>query len=192
MTLLVSKHVDEGRREGQANRQPRRHPPGGKAHFAGSTSPITRRGPTESSGAIGVRKHEVRDELPGLLRQLPGDGSLGTPTTSLTSSGGEPLDKNYSTSDITKGSVAYLKKDAKAFYESNWKLWVGDNTDKQAGHDFWLTRNGHGAGFWDGDYEKGDELTSASKPYGEEGLYVSRGKIHSYHEPRRTRTRSKR
>lgn len=24
----------------------------------------------------------------------------------------------------------------------------------QAGHDFWLTRNGHGAGFWDGDWSE--------------------------------------
>lgn len=24
--------------------------------------------------------------------------------------------------------------------------------DGRIGHDFWLTRNGHGAGFWDGDY----------------------------------------
>lgn len=36
------------------------------------------------------------------------------------------------------------------------------------GHDFWLTRNGHGAGFWDRGYgELGDRLTRASKPYGE-------------------------
>ena len=38
------------------------------------------------------------------------------------------------------------------------------------GHDFWLTRNGHGAGFWDGDYrdrdageDYGDQLTSIVK-----------------------------
>lgn len=27
----------------------------------------------------------------------------------------------------------------------------------QVGHDFWLTRNGHGAGFWDGDYSEEQE-----------------------------------
>lgn len=27
------------------------------------------------------------------------------------------------------------------------------------GHDFWLTLHGHGAGFWDGDYENGDAIT---------------------------------
>lgn len=36
-----------------------------------------------------------------------------------------------------------------------------------AGHDFWLTRNGHGAGFWDrGMGALGDRLTAACKPYG--------------------------
>lgn len=36
-----------------------------------------------------------------------------------------------------------------------------------AGHDFWLTRVGHGAGFWDrGMGELGDRLTDACKPYG--------------------------
>lgn len=38
----------------------------------------------------------------------------------------------------------------------------------QVGHDFWLTRNRHGAGFWDrGLGERGDYLTAMSHPYGE-------------------------
>jgi hypothetical protein len=37
-----------------------------------------------------------------------------------------------------------------------------------AGHDFWLTRNGHGAGFWDrGLGAVGDRLTRAAKVYGD-------------------------
>ena len=44
----------------------------------------------------------------------------------------------------------------------------------RAGHDFWLTRNGHGAGFWDrgdlwGPYE--EMLVNGSKSYGEFQLY---------------------
>lgn len=36
-----------------------------------------------------------------------------------------------------------------------------------AGHDFYLTRQGHGAGFWDrGLGELGDKLTQAAKLYG--------------------------
>ena len=44
----------------------------------------------------------------------------------------------------------------------------------QYGHDFWLTRCGHGAGFWDGDYPEnlGNTLTDLSKPYGDVYLYI--------------------
>lgn len=40
------------------------------------------------------------------------------------------------------------------------------------GVDFWLTRNRHGAGFWDRGYgEIGDRLTANARPYGETDLY---------------------
>lgn len=47
-------------------------------------------------------------------------------------------------------------------------------TDYQsAGHDFWLTRNGHGAGFWDRGFGViGDALTDRSKEYKELTPYV--------------------
>ena len=42
----------------------------------------------------------------------------------------------------------------------------------QIGHDLWLTRNGHGAGFWDrGLGEKGEQLTTIAKSMGEKYLY---------------------
>jgi hypothetical protein len=42
------------------------------------------------------------------------------------------------------------------------------------GHDFFLTRNGHGAGFWDrGLGELGDRLTALSKPYGEQSSWLN-------------------
>lgn len=42
------------------------------------------------------------------------------------------------------------------------------------GHDFWLTRVGHGAGFWDGDLPQalGERLTEASKTAGEVWPYI--------------------
>lgn len=44
----------------------------------------------------------------------------------------------------------------------------------QAGHDFALTRNGHGAGFWDGGWPVyGDVLTRIARSFGEVSLYVS-------------------
>ena len=46
-------------------------------------------------------------------------------------------------------------------------------SDKQVAHDFWLTRNGHGAGFWDrGLGELGDKLTSAAEAWGSIYLYL--------------------
>jgi hypothetical protein len=47
--------------------------------------------------------------------------------------------------------------------------WSGE---ERAGHDFWLTRNGHGAGFWDrGLGALGDRLTRAAKVYSGVDLY---------------------
>ena len=44
---------------------------------------------------------------------------------------------------------------------------------QQAGHDFWLTRNGHGAGFWDRGLDIiGAKLTELSKEAGEFSVYL--------------------
>lgn len=44
---------------------------------------------------------------------------------------------------------------------------------EQAGHDFALTRNRHGAGFWDGDWPVyGDLLTGVSHSFGEVDVYI--------------------
>jgi hypothetical protein len=45
---------------------------------------------------------------------------------------------------------------------------------KNAGHDFWLTRNGHGCGFWENDFgteEQCAKLTALSKTFRECDLY---------------------
>ena len=50
----------------------------------------------------------------------------------------------------------------------------------QLGHDLWLTRNGHGAGFWDRGYgPDGDRLTELCKPMGSDDAYIGDdGTIH--------------
>jgi len=52
--------------------------------------------------------------------------------------------------------------------------------DEQIGHDLWLTRNGHGSGFWDrGLGEVGDKLTDIASNMGEKNLFWGEdGKIH--------------
>ncbi len=90
----------------------------------------------------------------------------------------EPLDGLYTVSDIDSAAMADMEADCRAFVEDNWtdlmawadRMGYGAET---AGHDFWLTRNGHGAGFWDrGAGDIGDRLTDASKAYGSSDLYV--------------------
>jgi hypothetical protein len=48
------------------------------------------------------------------------------------------------------------------------RYYAAGKDEAQAGHDFWLTRNGHGAGFWDrGLGEIGGMLTDAAKAFGD-------------------------
>ena len=90
--------------------------------------------------------------------------------------GGEPLDKNYDASDLAPETLAKMIADCAAFQETNRKdllPW----SDEQAGHDFWLTRNRHGAGFWDRGKQydangNAERLTNASHVFGEVYLYV--------------------
>jgi hypothetical protein len=82
----------------------------------------------------------------------------------------EPFDENYDIDDISESFRDQSRVDLIDFLES-----AGDllsDTDVNAGHYFWLTRCGHGAGFWDGDYVNGDRLTDLCKPYGNIDLYV--------------------
>lgn len=85
---------------------------------------------------------------------------------------GQPLDDNYDTCDIAPDTLAEMVADCEGFQEANADD-LADIDDSQAGHYFWLTRNGHGSGFWDrGLGERGDRLTDACKPYGPFDLYV--------------------
>ena len=80
---------------------------------------------------------------------------------SSTDDDGEPLDDQYGIDDIAPECLAQSVEDCKAFQEEHAGL-LASLDDEQCGHDFWLTRNGHGAGFWDGDWpEIGDRLTKA-------------------------------
>ncbi len=87
-------------------------------------------------------------------------------------SGGDPLDDNYGPDDFHPEALVEAIGDCKAFQVEN-ELDLRGIDPGQAGHDFWLTRNGHGAGFWDrGLGERGDRLTKACKAYGSVDLYV--------------------
>ena len=65
--------------------------------------------------------------------------------------------------------LAQAKADCEKFQSENVELLGQAGTDSQNGHDFWFTRNHHGAGFWDRGYpdEIGDALTVAAHAFGE-------------------------
>ncbi len=106
------------------------------------------------------------------------EAALWSSTDESTPSGGYPLDKSYGRSDFTREALHKMRKDANAFALAHADLIRG--RESQAGHDFWLTRNHHGAGFWDGDWPKpaADILTKDSHAYGEQHIYVSRKRLH--------------
>lgn len=90
-----------------------------------------------------------------------------------------PLDDNYTADDIADDTLAVMVADCEKFQRENAVLLGGE--DKLGGYDFWLTRNGHGAGFWDGDWPEqiGDALTNAAHAFGSFDLYVGDdGKIY--------------
>jgi hypothetical protein len=97
-------------------------------------------------------------------------------------SGGLPLDENYDADDIAPEALAQIVDECRAFQDDNAadlalaydlyprREWA---PEEQAGHDFWLTRCGHGAGFWDREIgEVGERLTEASHKARERMLYV--------------------
>jgi len=109
------------------------------------------------------------------------DGYITAALWSSTDDDDEPLDANYTEDDIDPATLEEMANDARDFYDDNYDLLFADGNDAgKGGHNLWLTRNGHGAGFWDGDYPiHGDELTKRAKAYGEEYLYVGDdGKIY--------------
>lgn len=85
---------------------------------------------------------------------------------SSTDGEGEPLEESYDIRDLAPEALASMAEDCADFQAAH----AGDISGREAraGGDFWLTRNGHGAGFWDGDWpaDAGRRLTEAAHAYG--------------------------
>lgn len=97
----------------------------------------------------------------------------------LWSSTGEddtPLDSLYSVDDFAPETIDRIRKDCDWFMLDNSdSIESGEFKDNysRAGHDFWLNRNGHGAGFWDGGWPSraGHNLDQAARAFPEIDLY---------------------
>tara|TARA_R100001530_G_scaffold106025_1_gene74048 strand:- start:761 stop:1126 length:366 start_codon:yes stop_codon:yes gene_type:complete len=88
------------------------------------------------------------------------------------------LDQPTSDAKLSPDNLAHLQADCASFwyrfggYVETAECNRGDGSHSkasQAGHDFWLTRQGHGAGFWDGDWSEpfAKLLSAGSECYGE-------------------------
>lgn len=86
-------------------------------------------------------------------------------------------------SDLAPVTLALIIADCEAFETANaatltaaYEAGCDDGsayTASRAGHDFWLNRNGHGAGFWDrGLGELGDLLDAAARAVGSVEAYL--------------------
>jgi hypothetical protein len=106
---------------------------------------------------------------------------------SSTDDNGDPLDQFEG--EVAEKTKALFKRDCDDFIAENIKDLM-DVTERsgydwsRAGHDFWLTRCGHGAGYWDrGLGEVGDRLTAAAEKYGNIDLYIGDdNEIHAHNE----------
>jgi hypothetical protein len=91
------------------------------------------------------------------------------------------LDRNYAVHDIAPATLERMMADCRKFQAENAHLITDGNCKykggpvlEYAGHDLWLTRNHHGCGYWDGDWEMeaGQALTDAASKFPEVTLYI--------------------
>lgn len=110
-------------------------------------------------------------------------GYMAAALRSSTDEDGEPLDTLRDVTDIAPECVAAMRESCTDFAKSNHAdlqaygvfrpTGEAYTWEECAGHDFWLTRNGHGVGFWDrGMGALGERLSDAAKVYGAVDLYV--------------------
>lgn len=88
---------------------------------------------------------------------------------------GEPMDRDHGMDDLTNRARDAFRDDCAKFVEENWVFLLdAPRNAEECGHDLWLSRNGHGSGFWDRDMgEVGEALHNAAKSMGECSLYVT-------------------
>lgn len=95
-----------------------------------------------------------------------------------TDDNGKPLDRAHTTAGLTWAARHVITLQCSRFMQQAHMMIEGE--EEKAGRDFFLTRNRHGAGFWDGDWPRwGERLTKLAHSFGEQSLYVGDdGKLH--------------
>ena len=132
-----------------------------------------------------------------LVESVVDDSTINTITDQYLTAGleletdddGNDLIKNYDLSDIPQSEINKARQDVqrfvrmagkgnlldtfiKAFENDNYGGW-----ESRFGYDFWLTRNGHGTGFWDrdelDDENVGERLATMTELFGPCNLYIT-------------------
>lgn len=132
-----------------------------------------------------VRKQMRRKLTEAKLETDPLKAYLQTALWASSDENDDPLDSNYSINDFAPGEVNKAKIDLKNFVgklktSGLLGLYKKEYDLSQLAHDFWLTRNGHGAGFWDRSYSNdapdgsdlGDAITKIADSFRETSVYV--------------------
>ena len=70
---------------------------------------------------------------------------------------------NNDACDVADESKSIAVIIVQRFLDKASHLLTDEWTNEQIGHDLWLTRGGHGAGFWDRDLPNGDALSEICK-----------------------------
>jgi len=81
----------------------------------------------------------------------------------------EPLDSHLTIEGLSDNTLHQAISDCDKFRGFLGSSILNELDDKQAGHDFFLTRERHGTGFWDGDYPEpaATILTALSHHFGD-------------------------
>lgn len=83
-------------------------------------------------------------------------------------------DATFDADDLAPSTLEEIREECRQFIAANHRDLASAGVDaEQAGHDFYLTRNRHGAGFWDrGNGATGDRLADAARVWGTSELYA--------------------
>ena len=94
---------------------------------------------------------------------------------------GDPLDNRFSRTDLSKSTLEDMTRDCEKFQNAYGHFFTSEHCSNRscpiedyAGHDLWLTRNGHGTGFWDRSWSEpaASVLTKAAQELGDYELEV--------------------
>lgn len=102
--------------------------------------------------------------------------ALWASTDNSNEQGGDPLDDNYCINDFSAEALEQADQELDAFYEAADSLLSQLTEDEMARVPFlfWLSRNGHGSGFFDEGYpgDLGDALQDVAGEFGERYVEV--------------------